>query len=155
MSELNGNGHLNGKPKNKGGRPAKKVEDVLPPNWKEIIRDLSIQGKADAQIRAHFCMMGGQFSDQMWYALQKRDEEFRVTISQCKVLAESWWLDKAQSGLESKGFQTFLWFCNMKNRFGWKDKTDVEHSGTIDLTAKGILSRVQEASRVTGIPLGK
>lgn len=112
--------------KKKRGQPKKDYKAILPDNWKDVILELCAIGKADVQIRAHFCMMGGKFDHNMWYALKERDEEFLETINKGKVLCEAWWINKAQENIENPKFQTFLWFTNMKNRFSerWKDKTE-------------------------------
>lgn len=112
----------------KTGRPQKTLKD-LPKNWKEIVIELSAQGKAECQIRAALC--GINIS--LWYALEKREKEFAETLKKAKYLCKAWWIDQGQQGLTTVGFQTGLWSMNMKNRFGWSDKQDYRVSGDISI----------------------
>lgn len=123
--------------KKKTGRPQTDYKSRLPKDWQDIILNLCALGKSDVQIRAYFCMMGGKFNHDMWYALKERDAEFSETIIKGKVLCESWWIDQGQNNLTNPKFQTFLWFTNMKNRFSdhWKDRTqntNLNMNGTPD-----------------------
>ncbi|HEB13755.1 MAG TPA: hypothetical protein ENI13_02110 [candidate division CPR3 bacterium] len=59
------------------------------------------------------------------YALIKRDKEFSATIKEAVLLAEAWWMTMGRKNLRRKTFRDVLWYMNMKNRFGWKDKHDV------------------------------
>lgn len=142
------------KPKHAGGRPVKTVANCLPDNWKDLILGMSYQGYSEAEIRAELTMNGKKFNHNLWYSLQDRDKEFQETITIGKVLCEAWWTSQARKGLRSKSFQSFIWFCNMKNRFGWKDKTDVEHSGSV--TWEGLVNdftraKEKDLSRLQGI----
>lgn len=119
------------KPKKKhaGGRPKKTVKNCLPENWKEIILQLSSEGMSDVEIRAELCIAGGKFSHETWYALKERDAEFSETLNIGKVLCQAWWEKQSRTRLyHSKGsiFETGSWYANMKNRFGWRDKNDID-----------------------------
>jgi hypothetical protein len=110
--------------KHPGGRPPKRKEDCLPTNWKEIIYDLSAQGCSDVEIRAKLCLAGGKFSLTVWNALKERDQEFCEVIRNALILCQAWWEEQGRVNLGVKGFQTALWFINMKNRFGWTDNRE-------------------------------
>lgn len=47
------------------------------------------------------------------------------------AFSEGWWMKQGRNNIGNIKFNTALWFINMKNRFGWRDKQDVEHSGAI------------------------
>lgn len=115
------------KPKHAGGRPQRKKEDFLPKDWKNIIMEKASLGWSQVEIKAHLCTLGGKFSDDLWEALKERDTEFSDTIKKAAVFCEAWWIAQSRKGLKSRYFQAFIWFCNMKNRFGWKDKTEIDH----------------------------
>lgn len=128
------------KKKHAGGRPPKKKEDFFPKNWKEKIFEMSAKGMSDIEIRAELCTKKGTFSLDLWYALLKRDEEFSEAVQIGKVLCQAWWEKQSRIRLyHSKGsiFETGSWYANMKNRFGWKDKTEHDVS---DRAAQGIAS---------------
>ncbi len=127
------------KKKHAGGRPPRKKEDLLPENWKEKIFEMSKQGMSDVEIRAELCTTKGKkFSLKLWYALKERDEEFGDTIQIAKVLCQAWWEKQARVRIyhnKEMVFETGSWYANMKNRFGWRDKTEHDVS---DRAAQGI-----------------
>ena len=104
----------------------------LPKNWKDIIINLSLKGYSEVEIRAEIVKKGKTAKDiiGLWYKLQDRESEFKQTIIIGKALCEAWWTAQSRKGIRGRTFQSFVWFANMKNRFGWKDKTDIEHSMT-------------------------
>lgn len=123
--------------KHPGGRPIETLESVieegkLPPEWEEIIILKSLEGYSDAEIRRELLISGGsnvKSIKEIWYKLKAREAEFQEAISIGKVLQEAWWTEQCRTSLNDKFFQTFAWVMNMKNRFGWRDKT--EFDGTL------------------------
>lgn len=66
----------------------------------------------------------------------KEDISYAVKIG--KKLSEQWWLEQGRKNLTNKDFSATLWYMNMKNRFGWADRTELratlEISGTVEHT---------------------
>lgn len=110
--------------KKKVGRPQKSLEDVFPPNWKELIIEWSLQGWSEAEMRCEVCKIKGVFHTQLWYALQEREEEFSKALQMAKVLRQAWWERRARTSLNENTFQTGLWYACMKNMFGYRDKQE-------------------------------
>lgn len=108
------------------GRPRKTLSSVLPNDWKEQILNMMAQGMSEVEVRAKLSMLNGKFHEQLWYSLQDRNEEFSQTIKIGKLLSMAWWEEQGRTNITSKEFQTALWFINMKNRFGWRDKPEEE-----------------------------
>jgi hypothetical protein len=135
------------KPKHAGGRPKKEIKDILPANWQEVILSLSDQGCSEVEIRAKLCKVKGKFSHNIWYELEKRDEEFQETLKKGEALCRAWWEGQGRVNLKAKNFQTGLWTMNMKNRFGWTDKATVGVGNVDDEAFKRVFFGV--ASKVT------
>lgn len=110
--------------KHPGGRPQKTIKD-LPSNWKTIIEDNMKQGASKQEIKAKLFI-----SNDLFARLMREDKEFSETIKEYEQYSYAWWLTIARENLENKGFNAVLWYMNMKNRFGWKDKREIEHKNT-------------------------
>lgn len=123
----------------KVGRPQKKIEDVLPENWKEIIFDWSCQGWSETEIRAGLSSPKGKFHEGLWYALQEREEEFSQAIKIAKTLRQAWWERQGRENLKADKFQTGLWYACMKNMFGYRDKIEVQEDDSTKEQELGIL----------------
>ena len=119
--------------KKKTGRPPTTTKDIFPNNWKDIIYSLASQGASDVEIKAHFMTLNGMTAraiDLMWWAMQKREIEFADVIKKSRILCQSWWEKQAKKYMyhpKDSVFESAIWFMNMKNRFAWKDKTEVDH----------------------------
>lgn len=132
----------------KTGRPKRiiTIKD-LPSNWKEMVYDMASKGMSDVEIRAAFCMSGKRVNVEMFYVLKEKDVEFSETIKNSRILCEAWWLTAARKALRAKQFQAAVWYMNMKNRFGWRDKQEVEHSGNINVGLQTLIENVNRAAK--------
>ena len=135
----------------KTGRPLKTISDYLPEGWQQTIFELSAQGCSDVEIRAHFVWNGltKTFNHSAWDVLLEREDEFLATINKAKCLCQAWWEKVARESITHKAgltFETGAWYANMKNRFGWRDKHDHEHSGEIVIDLKSL---VEQAGKIS------
>jgi len=126
------------------GRP-KKTLDGLPKNWKEEVLKLAKNGGSDVEIRVAL----GCISQDLWERFIAEEEEFSLTIKKAHLLCQCWWESQGRKGIRSKVFQTGLWTMNMKNRFGWTDKTDVQHDVTDALA--GLMREISGSNK--GLPI--
>ena len=67
------------------------------------------------------------------YEWEKAHPEFYEAKKRAVQVSEAWWTEKGRTKLEDHKFNHVLWYMNMKNRFKWRDKHEVEHSGKIDI----------------------
>ena len=124
---------------NEGGRP-KIGLDILWEGWYNDILELYSEGASDVEIRALIYLKTKEktkASFGLWDRWIEEEEEFFETIKQGRMLSESWWAKTGRKNLNNKEFSYTGWYMNMKNRFGWKDKHEVdqknEHSGGIEI----------------------
>lgn len=121
-----------------GGRPLIQLSD-LPKDWKEmIIREMS-QGANLQEIYGWL-----DISDKTFTRLCRDNIEFSRTVKRGQRLSERWWLEIGRKYIRDKEFNSTLWYMNMKNRFGWRDRIDT------DLTSGG-----QRITFTNGVPRPK
>lgn len=113
------------------GRPKKTLDD-LPDNWKLEMLTRAKDGESDVELRIN--ALGG-ISDDLWYRFIEEEPEFSRTLKECRLLQESWWNAKGRGMVGGDSGNAAVWIFNMKNRFGWKDKTETEHKGKIIIQA--------------------
>lgn len=106
------------------GRPRTTVND-LPVDWEALMREAAQGGASAVEMR---CILG--IGDSAWETLIEDDPDFHRTVKECKDLCQVWWerQGRKMSSGESDGNAT-TWIFNMKNRFGWKDKTELTGEG--------------------------
>lgn len=104
------------------GRPLKTTND-LPSNWQQTVIDMMAQGASKVEVKAEL-----DISNDLFERWVKEEPVFSDTIKKGQVLSNAWWEKKARTNLENNQFNSTLWYMNMKNRFGWRDKHEVENS---------------------------
>lgn len=108
-------------------RPLETISD-LPEGWYNEILDLYKQGASDVEVKALIYEWRGSFSNDLWERWMKDELEFSETIKTGKMLAEAWWHKEGRSNLKIKDFNYTGWYMQMKNRYGWKDKSEIEQN---------------------------
>jgi hypothetical protein len=63
------------------------------------------------------------------YNWTEKHPEFLNSKKIGEQLSMGWWMKKGRE-LENTKLNHVLWYMNMKNRFGWSDKQEIQHSGT-------------------------
>ena len=106
------------------GRPRTTIDD-LPAGWKEIIMDCGQSGGSEVKMR---CLLG--IGDSAWYTLLKDSVEFRKTVKTAKDLCQVWWEDAGQNMAVTGDGNATSWIFNMKNRFNWHDRQQVDHTSS-------------------------
>ena len=103
------------------GRPTKYTDDMP-----ERVIALMSQGASLVEVAADLGVSRATLSK--W---QDDDEKpgFVEAIKGGIELSEAWWMREGREALRDRQFNHGLWYMNMKNRFGWSDKQQVEHSG--------------------------
>lgn len=125
------------------GRP-KKTLDCLPQGWQEHCLGLASEGASDVELRHYL-----DISNDLWYRFMEEEPIFSETIKRCATSCQVWWEKNGRKNLDSKDFNSTLWYMNMKNRFGWKDKQEVAQ----DITSGG--EKITEIRRTIIDPKAK
>jgi len=121
------------------GRPRIELSD-LPDGWELTMLSLSEEGASIIELAVEL-----DISRDTFYELSKRDEKFSDTVKRCKDLSEAWWTRKGRKNLENKDFSYTGWYMNMKNRFSWSDKQEIDHTTKgQSLNDKADLSKLTE-----------
>jgi len=126
MSAPKGNKNAVG---NNGGRPKIEVSSLWD-NWYNDILDLYSEGASDVEIRALIIDKCGFGSYPLWDRWLNEDGEFSEVIKHGRMLANAWWERSGRKNLKDKDFNYTGWYMNMKNRFGWKDKNELDHKSS-------------------------
>lgn len=119
------------KGKHPGGRPTK-YPDIIK-RKSEIIAAFE-EGQSITEVAA---MLGISRDTVLEWCKDPNKKEFSVAIKAGIELSEAWWQRQGRTNLvneyQGPSFNSTLWYMNMKNRFGWKDKHDVALTGTINV----------------------
>jgi len=97
----------------------------LPENWKDIIIDLYKEGGSDVEVKALIYQWRGSFSNDLWDRWIEEEITFSETIKDGRQLAAAWWMRNGRENLRDKYFNYTGWYMQMKNRYGWRDKSDI------------------------------
>lgn len=68
-----------------------------------------------------------KISNDVFQGLLERFPQFREAYEIGKDFSRGWWEEQGRINLENTKFNSTLWYMNMKNRWGWKDKQEIEH----------------------------
>ncbi len=120
--------------KNKAGRPKETIESLWE-GWYNDVLDLYKTGGSDVEVKALIWEKRGSFSNDLWDRWMKEEPEFSETIKIGKMLCEAWWVKNGRTNLRDNDFSYTGWYMQMKNRFGWRDKSeqDVNMSGQLNI----------------------
>ena len=119
-----------------GGRPT----DYRKEHCATVV-ELGRLGKSKAQIAATLDVARNTLDN--W---AETHPEFLNALTRAHDLAQAWWEDKGQTGLETPGFNSSLWAKQVSCRFR-DDYTDVQKR---ELTGKdGGSIKVEDATRLT------
>lgn len=126
----------------KAGRPLSKLD--LPEGWQEEVVNLYSEGASDVEIKALICKWRGSMSNDLWERWMREEPIFSETINHGRSLSHAWWERNGRVHLQNKDFSYVGWYMNMKNRFKWADKQEIDHSNT-----DGTLAKQQDLTKLS------
>lgn len=110
------------------GRPLSDFD--LNEGWQEDVFTLYEEGASDTEIKAHIASKRGSMSNDLWERWMRDEDQFSEAIKKGRMLSAAWWERKGRKNLDNKDFNFTGWYMNMKNRFGWKDKSEVDNTSS-------------------------
>lgn len=108
-----------------GGRPTKYKQEMC-----QTVVKLMSEGASLIEVAAELGV------DQETLHRWKKEEdkkEFSNAIKEGTALSEAWWQRMGRVNLGNGSFSYTGWYMNMKNRFGWADKTENKHDHQVDM----------------------
>ena len=102
-----------------GGRPTK-----YRPEMCATVEEMMAEGCSKVEV----CAELGICYD-TWLIWQGEHKEFSESVKTGETLSAAWWEKQGRQNLATQGFNATLWYMNMKNRHGWKDKTETALTG--------------------------
>jgi hypothetical protein len=91
------------------------------PRWIKPLIDGYKNGYTDVEVCRDL-----EITKKTFASMYKENEGFRKLVDYGRTLSEAWWCEQGRKNMWNKDFAVSLWNFNMKNRFGWADKTEVK-----------------------------
>jgi len=97
------------------------------PRYAQIAEELMLEGASIEEVCWHL-----RRRKQVVYEWMEKFPEFGDAIKAGKDFGQGWWMNQGRTNIANKDFNSTLWYMNMKNRFGWRDKqeTSAEDANT-------------------------
>lgn len=119
--------------KNPRGRPTK-----YNPDFCEIVIEKMKEGAAIQELPFYLDVCLDTI-----YEWKKVHEDFSEAIKKGESYSQAFWMIDGRTSIREKDFNSTLWYMNMKNRFGWADKTETKN----EVLVEEKVSRVKNAAK--------
>jgi len=115
-----------------------------PEDWRKTVLALYNAGASDREVMVELELSPGK-----WQTLMSDlvESDFPEVVEYGRLLAHAWWERLGRTMLHEKSFNTALWTIQMKNRFGWSEKTE-QSMTNIDLSNQDSDSVQREIERL-------
>lgn len=97
------------------GRPTKYKKEYC-----QVLIDQMREGASIEEVAGEICV-----ETKTLYNWAEKHPEFLQAKRKGEALSRQWWMKQGRIALRDKEFNSSLWYMNMKNRHGWRDKQDV------------------------------
>lgn len=113
-------------------------------SWRKEVLRLYREGGSDREVMVMLKLSRGAWENLMGNTL---DCDFKDLVDLGRVHSHAWWEKQGRTNLHNRHFQTALWTIQMKNRFGWSEKTE-QSLTNIDLTNKNDVELMEEIKQL-------
>lgn len=103
---------------------------------------LYLEGAGDVEIAQHLGITMKKF-----YDLCEEQPAFAAFVERGSTAAQAWWWREGRHNLKNKNFLHGMWAFNMKNRYGWAEKTDSTSTGELDLSLDSVQKQLAQAMK--------
>ena len=86
-----------------------------------ILEEMMREGASQIEVMAEI-----DITEDTFYRWKKENKEFSESVARGKLLSQAWWERMGRVNLENTKFNYRGWYMNMKNRFQWTDKIDIQ-----------------------------
>lgn len=90
-------------------------------DWARELINLYSEGYSDAEVAAEM-----KITVREYYKQIEDNPVFAKLVEFGRTLSLAWWEGQARKNLTNKQFNTPLWVFNMKNKYGWTERTEVK-----------------------------
>lgn len=90
-------------------------------DWARELINLYSEGYSDAEVASEM-----KITVREYYKQIEDNPVFAKLVEFGRTLALAWWESQARKNLTNKQFNTPLWVFNMKNKYGWAERTEVK-----------------------------
>ena len=115
------------------------------PSKLDACLDLCREGAGDVEIAEQLSLTMKQFRGRC-----ESNEAFRTFVDKGSTIAQAWWWRQGRTNLKNKNFLHGMWAFNMKNRYGWAEKTDTTTTGELDLDINQMQRQLSQALKELG-----
>ena len=110
----------------------KEAEKILPIDYIEHVISLCNQGASEREVFRFLYNNLGSLSLDLFYRWKEEEKSLSDALKLGKFLAQGYWEEQGRLNIHNREFNSALWYMNMKNRFGWSDNQNINHTGTIE-----------------------
>ncbi len=114
----------------KGNLRATKPEfEDMVEDWENIVLQGFAEGRSPVQVWMAIPMNNGKrrLTRALWEKWLNENSYFAAVVEFGLELYEAWWVEEGRKNLGAKEYNHVLWYMNMKNRHGWRDKIEHQH----------------------------
>lgn len=100
---------------------------MFKPSMCDTVISLMSEGASKIEVCAEIGITSETLYDWCNPKSERFNQQFSDSIKKGVQLSSAWWERKGRTNLENRDFSYTGWYMNMKNRFGWADKQEVDH----------------------------